>query len=157
MQSLRVALAQINTTVGDMAGNRARILDADTEINLRSSENPRGAEFSTRGLATASDLATIVAHEFGHTQGLAHSSLPIAVMWFTAGRGEQRRTLRDDDIGGICALYPPRAGVVCDPTLRDLRFTGGGCDVVTENVRVELASGLWAVTRLVLRRRRSRR
>ena len=28
MQSLRVALAQINTTVGDMAGNRARILDA---------------------------------------------------------------------------------------------------------------------------------
>src|SRR5687767_10331437 len=38
MQTLRVALAQINTTVGDLAGNTERILDAARRANEQAAD-----------------------------------------------------------------------------------------------------------------------
>jgi hypothetical protein len=105
------------------------ILDADTELNLVSDANPNGFQFSTdASMAGVSDggqidgayadLPTVLTHEFGHFHGLGHSADETAVMWFTAGLGEQRRDLRPDDIAGICTSYPPGTapeGRSCNP------------------------------------------
>ena len=77
-------------TIVTFTSPSARILDADTELNLRTASNPRGFVFATDGRTNAADLPTIVTHEIGHTQGLAHSGERSAVMWYSAGRGEQR-------------------------------------------------------------------
>jgi peptidoglycan hydrolase-like protein with peptidoglycan-binding domain len=50
------------------------------------------------------DLVTVAAHEFGHSLGLAHSSIPGALM-FPSYAGAMRR-LAQDDIDGIRSLYP---------------------------------------------------
>jgi hypothetical protein len=141
-------------TIVTFGASSARILDADTEINLRAPTNPNGAQFSLQGLTFASDLLTVITHELGHTLGLAHASLPSSVMWFTAGRGEQRRALTPDDTAGVCAVYPPRADVLCDPNLRSISYSGGGCQSVTGNVHGSLASCAFALTLLGRRRRR---
>jgi hypothetical protein len=66
------------------------------------------------------DLLSILTHEAGHFFGLAHSYQPGATMQpsYHAGEADQR-TLGDDDIAGICAIYPPdRVARPCDPTPR---------------------------------------
>ncbi len=100
-----------------------QILDADTEINLRSPANPGGFVFSTSGEPGTVDLPTVLAHEFGHTQGLAHSADGSAVMWYSAGRSFPQRALTPDDAAAVCAAYPPvppstpgsTPGSTCDP------------------------------------------
>jgi MYXO-CTERM domain-containing protein len=118
-------------TIVTFGSSSARILDADTEFNLRSASNPGGFTFSITGSPTAADLPTIVLHELGHLQGLAHSSERSAVMWFSAGQGEQRRTLTDDDARGICAVYPAGRRNVCDPNLQAFWWSGGGIQCAT--------------------------
>lgn len=113
-------------TIVTFTSSTARILDADTELNLRTDANPGGFVFATDGRATAADLPTIVTHELGHTQGLAHSAERSAVMWYAAGRGELRRAPTDDDRAGLCAIYPPRAPEYCAPDPGLLTYTGGG-------------------------------
>jgi hypothetical protein len=113
-------------TIVTFTSTGAFILDADTELNLRTPTNPRGFVFATDGSATAADLPTIVTHELGHTQGLAHSSERAAVMWYAAGRGELRRTPTDDDRAGLCAIYPPRVTEACAPDPGLLTYSGGG-------------------------------
>lgn len=49
------------------------------------------------------DLITVAAHEFGHSLGLAHSSVPGALM-FPSYSGPQR-FLAQDDIDGIRSIY----------------------------------------------------
>ncbi|MBI5513255.1 MAG: matrixin family metalloprotease [Deltaproteobacteria bacterium] len=122
-------------TIVTFGSASARILDADTELNLRSDANPGGFTFSVTGSPTAADLPTIVLHELGHLQGLAHSSERSAVMWFSAGQGEQRRTLTDDDARGLCAIYPPERRVVCEPGLQAQWWSGGGLQCATGAVR----------------------
>lgn len=57
-------------------------------------------------------------HETGHFLGLAHSHQPDATMYPVYQQGTTMiRNLSDDDIAGICAVYPP--GDIpsdCDPT-----------------------------------------
>lgn len=80
------------------------IEDADIELN---------AEVIER---SGTPLAGVLAHEFGHFFGLDHSPERDAVM-FETYQAEANPELRDDDIAGICALYPPDAAVgECDPT-----------------------------------------
>ena len=52
------------------------------------------------------DIQTHVLHEIGHALGHAHSADPNAVMYAIIPAGKQRRTLGQDDINGIKALYP---------------------------------------------------
>lgn len=60
--------------------------------------------WSDRGDPAAFDLETTAVHEIGHLLGLAHTSVPEAIMFPTLGRGIIKR-IADDDIQGIKDLY----------------------------------------------------
>lgn len=131
----------------------ASIVDADTELNLRTDTNPAGFPFSVTGERTAADLQTIVTHEFGHTLGLAHSGHRDAIMWFSAGRGEQRRTPTADDVAGICTIYPATRNVACVPEIRFDRYYGDGVSCAAS--RGAHATGLaWIALGVACARRR---
>jgi hypothetical protein len=94
------AIAMTTVTFNYKTGD---IYDVDIEIN------------GTKGLSTSQtptpdtfDLQSILAHETGHFLGLAHSLEPGATMRSTYDQGDiSFRDLADDDIAGICAVYPP--------------------------------------------------
>lgn len=130
------------------------ILDADTELNLRTPGNPRGFLFATDGRRDAADLATIITHELGHTQGLAHSSERSAVMWYSAGRGEQRRTPTDDDRAGLCAVYPPRPREACAPDPGLMTYGGAGLSCAVGVSGGAETMGWWGLVLVGLWRRR---
>jgi hypothetical protein len=74
-------------------------MDADEHWSS-ASPNPNGAI----------DLMSVVLHELGHALGLAHSNVREAVMYpYYSGI---RRTLHQDDIQGISALYPASLGTI---------------------------------------------
>ncbi len=100
------------------------ILGADIEFNQRSPQNPNGFTFSTGPAAEGFvDLPTVLTHELGHFLGLGHSDVERAVMWETAGIGEQRRALSADDVEGVCDIYAldRRPSPQCDPPLTSTR------------------------------------
>lgn len=141
-------------TVVTFSPATAEILDADTEINLE------GFRFVLDDDRRGTDLQTILSHEFGHTLGLAHSAERQSVMWYAAGRGEQRRSLTADDTAGLCAIYPATRSAPCVPELRRVALEGGGtalgCGVATGPrgaPRVGLATAA-LLTLWVARRRR---
>jgi len=90
------------------------IYDADMELN--SADN----DFTVSDTNVDFDLQSIVTHETGHFQGLAHSANPTAVMWPEyVEHTTTLRTLTADDEAGICAIYPPSpANSDCDATPR---------------------------------------
>ncbi len=147
-------------TIVTFSSPSGSILDADTELNLRGPRNPGGFLFATDGGAEAADLATIITHEFGHTQGLAHSAERSAVMWYSAGRGERRRVPTEDDRAGLCAVYPAAVRAVCEPDPGRLTYEGSGLSCVASGTRgQEGAIGWWwavGLAALVRRRRRER-
>jgi hypothetical protein len=81
--------------------NDGRIFEAYTEVNTAQwsfslqEPPPPGSH----------DLQSVLTHEAGHFLGLAHSTVPTAVMWATYAPGNIRLTA--DDQAGICAVYPP--------------------------------------------------
>jgi hypothetical protein len=78
------------------------IYDADVEIN--SAQNP----ITVGNVGVRYDLASIVTHEAGHTLGLSHSPVPYSTMYAEYTQTDlDLRTLSDDDVAGICAVYPP--------------------------------------------------
>ena len=71
------------------------------------------------------DLRNTVTHESGHMLGLGHSADPTATMFASANTGEtSKRSLAQDDINGICAIYPPNQPPV---TCGDAPPTNKGC------------------------------
>ena len=135
------------------------VLPVDRSKVLSSTGNTNGFNFSTSAAANINDadLPTILTHEFGHLQGLAHSANTLAVMYFSAGLGEARRALTDDDTLGICAIYPAinTPDTVCNPVpyggLADVPgssiVTGRGCAVSSGE---ESQPGTWLTIALAL-------
>ncbi|WP_405021765.1 matrixin family metalloprotease, partial [Klebsiella pneumoniae] len=61
---------------------------------------------------------TIAAHEFGHSLGLDHSTVPGAIMRSGFPAGTAQRFLADDDIDGIQSLYNHQVRV---PLVQEMR------------------------------------
>lgn len=61
--------------------------------------------WSIGAVSGAFDVETVALHEIGHILGLAHSSVPGAVMLPSVSSNFAKRTLTDDDIRGVQALY----------------------------------------------------
>lgn len=84
------------------------VFDADVELNLAKIAN------ETAPADYALVLSKIVTHEAGHFLGLAHSEDGEAVMYASYGAMDLvTRELNQDDIDGICALYPPDGSLQC--------------------------------------------
>ena len=91
------------------------IYDADMEIN--SADN----HITTTDTGVEFDLLSITTHETGHFLGLAHSQSQDATMYPDYKPGDLGlRSLSDDDIAGICAIYPAGDPIpaACDSTPR---------------------------------------
>jgi hypothetical protein len=83
--------------------DHGRILDVDVEIN--------SADYlmTTTDENVGVDFKSIVTHEAGHFLGLDHSPVGTATMFEHYDDGDTSlRELADDDVEGICAIYPPR-------------------------------------------------
>lgn len=98
-----------------------------------------GVDFSwsTTGDVHRFDVQSVATHELGHALGLDHSALPEATMYFGTRRGvTYARTLQEDDVAGLCWLYPLGARTCDDdgdcPLLQgiyggaELRYACGG-------------------------------
>lgn len=79
------------------------ILDADIEVNTADPDTTAVEPLPANGY----DLQSIITHEVGHFFGLAHSPVDGATMQPRYDRGQLGlRTLEQDDISGICTIYP---------------------------------------------------
>jgi MYXO-CTERM domain-containing protein len=136
------ALAITTLTFGATSGE---IRDADVQINLTQALT---VATPTRG----NDLPTILLHELGHVVGLDHAPERSAVMWYAAGRGEQRRALGDDDLAGACAIHPPSLQRACTAPAE-----GGGCACGVTSPRAGWGAPLGALTVALLALGRRRR
>jgi hypothetical protein len=103
-------LAKTSVTYDDRTGE---IFDADIEVNAAFNNLTVGDK------NIAYDLQAIVTHEVGHFIGMAHSPDPDASMYASYAPGTTGpRKLNDDDVAGVCAVYPPGRTGACDPAPR---------------------------------------
>ncbi len=67
---------------------------------------------------TGYDFDSIVTHEAGHFLGMAHSGDDRATMFAHYSPGTSTmRVLADDDVNGICTIYPPGGARSVDPSV----------------------------------------
>ncbi len=145
------------------------IYDSDMEINAQD----YSWSVSEEGVPGRIDLRNTITHEAGHFLGLDHSGVAAATMAASAPPGEtKKRSLDEDDIEGLCSIYPSGSPVTdaCigapegfytstgeaqapDPTTTTV--TSGGCTTTGQSPGSPLAPlGLLAMAGLVLTRRR---
>lgn len=92
------------------------IFDADIELNAEDYEFTGGGPDKDLGDI---DIQNTVTHEAGHIIGLDHSPKVKATMYHESIFGETlKRSLDQDDIDGLCALYPLEDG---DPACKEVQ------------------------------------
>ncbi len=95
-----MALAVTSVTFDTSNG---KIVDADVEFNSATHD----FSTSTPPKPNHTDLLNTLVHEVGHFIGLDHTPVSEATMYASAAEGEtKKRTLEQDDIDGICHIYP---------------------------------------------------
>ncbi|MFP4600525.1 MAG: matrixin family metalloprotease [Persicimonas sp.] len=95
-----MALAVTSVTFDTSNG---KIVDADVEFNSATHD----FSTSTPPKPNHTDLLNTLVHEVGHFIGLDHTPVSEATMYASAAEGEtKKRTLEQDDIDGICYIYP---------------------------------------------------
>ncbi|MBI5507848.1 MAG: matrixin family metalloprotease [Deltaproteobacteria bacterium] len=113
-------------------------LDADITVN------EQDFVWATNGDPEAYDVLSVLTHELGHVVGLAHGPSPEATMYWGYSEGlTLDRTLSDDDIRGVCYLYPA-AATLCSTDGDCPLFMGGyfgGTDVRTHCVPPDCVTG----------------
>jgi hypothetical protein len=130
----REAIALTTTTFILATG---RILDSDIELNgagfifttVDDPVCPDGGIPDPPNSCVSTDIQNTLTHEVGHVLGLDHSSDSSATMFNTAKTGEtSKRTLAEDDVNGVCAIYPEGQPVVtCASDNPDDPDGGCGC------------------------------
>ncbi|MGC4088720.1 MAG: matrixin family metalloprotease [Polyangiaceae bacterium] len=141
-----------------------KIYDADVEVNGTSGRITNSAP------EDGADLPSIITHESGHFLGLDHSQNTSATMYayYMPGR-DNLRVLTDDDIAGICEIYPSNRTIASSSCTPRHGFSGscaaqqddGGCTtaraVGSAKSRSSALGALGAVCALgiALRRRRA--
>ena len=76
------------------------------------------------------DAQSIITHEIGHQLGLDHSPFQSATMYAAYLGGNGARSISNDDISGVCALYPSGEQVECssdDDCPGNQVCSGGNC------------------------------
>lgn len=167
--ALAITTVTFETTTGELYGADMEINTAQQTLTVRDPIPPDGYDF-----------ASVVTHETGHFLGLAHSPDKSATMYFKYLNGEtSMRTLTQDDVDGICDIYPPSgdrsvadggtvAEVACDPTPRhgfsstcapiDDNATGSGCSCdlagTNDTSSPKFVGSMIALGALVRKRRR---
>ncbi|MGI5864756.1 MAG: myxosortase-dependent metalloprotease, MXAN_2677/MXAN_2678 family [Myxococcales bacterium] len=139
------------------------IVDADIELNgagfvfttVDSPECLPGRPIPRPASCVATDVQNTVTHELGHVIGLADVyDDPGATLYWQAEIGETaKRTLSQDDIDGLCAVYPRGSGLSVDEPHEDAAkgcTCGGSGAPPAALVALPLALGL-------VRRRRAAR
>jgi len=146
------AIAITTTTYDTLTGE---VVDSDIEFN------GRDYTFSTaESDEVLVDVANTLAHEAGHTVGLDHSSDPNASMYGYAPPGEiRKRDLSQDDIDGLCHIYPYGRDLPPCEGFEPPGGKGGGCAAAGARSSsgwwwLLLGAGLWLGGRQVRRRRR---
>jgi MYXO-CTERM domain-containing protein len=130
-------IAVTTTTTNRFSGE---IFDSDIELN--NAPHANGTKFTFTALdgpkcvtpletgCVRIDVQNTVTHEAGHYLGLDHPpDHPEATMYASAPSGEvSKRTLAQDDIAGICSIYPKGASTAtCGSTSGALTQPSGGC------------------------------
>lgn len=146
-------LAKTTVTYDSVSGV---ILDADIELNHAYNELTVGDE------AVVYDLESILTHELGHFIGLDHSFDFDATMNASYDPGTtELRTVEQDDVAGVCTIYPPGRAALCDPTPRGGLVEACGsteeessCAMGGAAVRAQAPQGLWGLVLVMLLSRR---
>lgn len=98
---------------------KGAIIDADIEMN-----GERFRFTNARLVAlTQFDLGNTLTHEIGHLIGLDHTPIQDATMFASAPPGElAKRDLAQDDIDGVCEVFPIRPN---EPACYEITGNGG--------------------------------
>lgn len=130
-----------------------RILDADTAYDAFDFQFKDLAVSQCDGtvdVAHCADVQNTMAHEAGHFLGLAHSDDPNATMYFrvTSDYETSKRDLNEDDVAGLCAIYPKgQPAVSCVPGQNSVTARGCSCGSGEAISAFALAAGLLALRR----------
>jgi hypothetical protein len=98
----------------DIDNEPGALWDADIELNAVAEPLSVGTP-----KANQVDLDSLITHEMGHLLGLAHTLESGATMKAGYDLGSiELRSLEDDDVAGICEIYPPgrpSSSTSCEP------------------------------------------